>query len=435
MSRSQTGVLFLTIFLDLVGFSIVFPLFPGILDHYLAEEGSQSLIGRTVTLLEGLAGAGENRRWLVETLFGGVLGSLYSLLQFLSSPFWGRLSDRVGRRPLLLLTVAGMALSYLLWAVSGQFLMFLLARILGGFMGGNIAIATAAMADMTSPAQRASGMGIIGAAFGLGFIVGPAIGGALSLIDLSTESPAGALWGLHPFSAAALGAFLLSAANTLWVAWRFQETLPKAKVDLQATRRTANPIAIFTGAGSRSIQLTLMTYFLFLIAFSGMEFTLTFLVRERFLWQPTEIAVMFIYVGLVIAAVQGGVVRKVVPRYGEKKVAQVGLLIILPGLVLLSEARVAGILYSGLTLMALGSALAIPSFTSLVSLYAPQERLGEVLGIFRSAGALARVVGPILASVIYWRFGSRIPYLAGAVLLVLPVVLTFHLPAMEKYRR
>ena len=142
--------------------SVIFPLFPSLLDHYLALEGTDSLLGRLVETLSDIA---SGNRFAVVVLFGGILGSLYSLLQFLFSPFWGSLSDRHGRRPILLLTIAGTAISYLVWIFSGSFLLLLISRVIGGIMSGNIATATAAMADSTTRANRAKGMGIIGEKF------------------------------------------------------------------------------------------------------------------------------------------------------------------------------------------------------------------------------------------------------------------------------
>ena len=201
------GVLFLTVFVDLVGFSIIFPLFPEMLDHYVERDGAESLIGSLAAWLgEFTSHPDPDRQRLYTTaLFGGILGSIYSALQFVFAPIWGRLSDRTGRRPILLISISGLALAYLVWVFAGSFELLLLSRVVAGIMGGNISVATAAVADITGEKDRAKGMGMIGAAFGLGFILGPAIGGMLSGIDLTDAG----LPGLNRFSAPALALSLI----------------------------------------------------------------------------------------------------------------------------------------------------------------------------------------------------------------------------------
>ena len=158
--KSPIGVLFLTVFVDLVGFSIIFPLFPDMLEYY--GEKDNFFAGLIAQLAELSGEQGEKRELYTRVLFGGILGSLYSLLQFLFAPMWGRLSDRVGRRPVLMWTIGGLCVSYLVWIFSGSFLLLIISRVLGGVMGGNISVATAAMADSTDEKNRAKGMGMSG---------------------------------------------------------------------------------------------------------------------------------------------------------------------------------------------------------------------------------------------------------------------------------
>jgi MFS family permease len=173
-------------------------------------------------------------------------------------------------------------------------------------------------------------------------------------------------------------------------------------------------------------------YFIYTLAFTGMEFTLTFLAKDRFQYTPGQNALIFVFVGFIIALVQGGVVRRMAPRLGEKRIALFGLSLILPGLVAVGLATTEALLFLGLGVMSVGSALANPAMTGLVSLYTPATRQGEVLGVFRSLGSLARATGPILAAFIYWRFGSSWPYLAAALLIVPPLVLASTLPHPER---
>jgi MFS family permease len=424
---SPLGLLFLTIFLDLVGFSIVFPLFPAMLRHYLEAEGEGGLFGSVVSALSSaVPGGGPS----TAALFGGLLGSLYSILQFLAAPFWGGLSDRYGRRPVLLLTLGGMALSYAVWFSSGNFLVFIIARALGGIMGGNISVATAAVADATSAEDRARGMGVLGAAFGLGFLFGPAIGGFLSTVDLSGGTRSTTFFGLTPFSAVAAGAFVLGTVNWIVVALRFRETLrPEDRGRAMEEPRTANIFRLFRPTATPEINRVNWVWFLYLLVFSGMEFTLTFLATDRFGYTPRENAYLFVFVGLIMVFIQGGLIRRLVPLVGEKRLTFAGLLLVVPGLVLTGLASREGVLYLGVAFLAMGSACINPALTAMVSLYAESHRQGGMLGLFRSLGALARALGPAAAALAYWRWGPSSPYLVGAVLLLLPILLTLRLPS------
>lgn len=433
--RSPLGVLFLTLFIDLVGFSIIFPLFPAMLEYYLEVEAPGGLLATIKETLESLAGGDpENQAHYTAVLFGGFLGSIYSALQFLFAPFWGRLSDQYGRRPILLISISGLALSYLLWIVSGSFELLVAARLLGGCMSGNISTANAAVADSTSRANRAKGMGVIGAAFGLGFIFGPAIGGLAAQINFLESFPGLEAYGVNPFSAPALAAFLLAVVNVLWVTLRFDETTTsKQRAEAKSLRRPLHPLMLLGKVDVAGVTRANWTYFLFLLAFAGVEFTLTFFVFDSFNYKTTDIAVLFVVAGLVIALVQGGIVRRVAPRYGEKNVALAGLVTLVPGFFLIGFSPPSQVqLYLGLVFLSVGSALAIPCLTSLVSLYTPPDRQGAILGVFRSLGALSRAVGPILFCAIYWKLGKVWPYVSGAVLLALPIVLAATLPQPSK---
>jgi MFS family permease len=180
------------------------------------------------------------------------------------------------------------------------------------------------------------------------------------------------------------------------------------------------------------INLTNLSYFLFITAFSGMEFTLTFLAVERLGYTSMDNAYMFIFIGFVIGMVQGGYVRRKAHSVGEIKMSFMGLITIIPGLVLLAFANAGWMLYAGLFFLAVGSAMIIPCLTSLVSFYTPSHMQGQSLGIFRSLGSLGRVLGPIYASLVYWKFGSVSAYLIGAALILIPAVLVRKLPAPPK---
>lgn len=432
-SKSSLKIVFLTIFLDLVGFSIIFPLFPSLAKHYLTVDAEniflKGIFGSIQTISQYTEGTGV---FSGIVLFGGILGALYSFLQFVAAPMWGSLSDRIGRKPVLLVSLTGLAISYLLWFFSGSFTLLIISRIIGGIMGGNISTATAVVADVTSAENRSKGMATIGIAFALGFVIGPAIGGILSLIDLTTIYPELTQYGVNPFSMPAALSFFLAAFNVVWVSRKFKESLPPEKRGKSHTERSANPLKIFKPLPYPGVNLVNFGNFLFLAAFSGMEFTLTFLAFERLGYTSMQNAYLFIFIGFILAMVQGGFVRRRAHSIGEKRMALIGLITLIPGLILIGLAHSELLLYAGLFFLSVGSSMIIPCLTTLVTLYTPADQQGRSVGIFRSLGALARVVGPLAAAIIYYKYGSAAPYYIGSVFLIIPILMVMNLPKVKE---
>lgn len=418
-AKKTIKVVFFTLFLDLIGFSIIFPMFPALAKYYLENDADNFFLKLVFGQIESFTNLGGSSMSTV-VLFGGALGAIYSLLQFVAAPLWGGLSDRIGRKPILLISIFGLFISYVLWFFAGSFTILILARFIGGIMGGNLSVATAAVADVTNKSNRSKGMAFVGIAFAFGFIFGPAIGGALTLLNPLDYFPSYSTLGVNPFSFAAGFAAILSLINLFLVVKNFEETLKPDKTE--KTYKTSNIFKLFKPLPIPDVNKTNFSYFLFISAFSGMEFTLTFLAVERLGYTSLDNAFMFVFIGILIALIQGGVVRRKAHQVGEKRMALMGLICIIPGLVIIGLSQSTLSLYLGLSFLAIGSALAIPTITSLVSLGTPDELQGQSLGIFRSLGSLGRVIGPIAASLAYWRFGSTTPYLACAVFLIVPVL-------------
>jgi ferrochelatase len=423
-------LMFLTMFLDLIGFSIIFPMFPAMARHYLNVDSDNAILSWMMGLISNIQSVTTSTDGapLMTTivLFGGLLGALYSLLQFFAAPLWGGISDRIGRKPVLMLSVFGLFTSYIIWIFSGSFTLLIVARIIGGFMSGNLSIASAVVSDVTDEKNRSKGMAVIGIAFALGFVFGPAFGGILSLYNPLTNNPELMAWGINPFSAPATLAALLSLINFFLIWKRFPETLKMGATS--HLQRSVNPLKLFRPLPVAGVNYTNLAYFFFITAFSGMEFTLTFLAVERLGYTSMDNAYMFIFIGLIIGFVQGGYVRRKAHQVGERKMSFQGLIAIIPGLILLAYAQSGWMLYAGLFFLSLGSAMIIPCLTTLVSFYTPKNMQGQSLGIFRSLGALGRVLGPIYASLVYWRYGSVNAYLIGAALIIIPALLVKILP-------
>ena len=435
-TKMTLKTMFIVLFLDLIGFSIIFSTFSkdvGILWPSRRQLWPFWMDAHTNRQPECFAWS--KVRSLQRSLFGGILGSIYSLLQFVFAPIFGTLSDRYGRKPILYISVLGIAVSYLFWMFASSFLLLVLARLLGGIMSGNISTATAVVADVTDKSNRSKGMATIGIAFGLGFIVGPAIGAFASLIDLTQLMPSLAEYGIHPFTTPAIIALALSLLNLWYIQTQFKESLPKNKRGKLAQNRSINPLKLFKVENYPGVSLNNFVYFLYLLTFSGMEFTLTFLSFERLGYTNVQQGIMFVYVGFVLSMIQGGYVRRKVGDVGELKMAYRGMIILVPGYALLGFTYSSWTLYLGLFLMAFGSAQVVPCLTSLVSKYAPENEQGRIVGVFRSLGALARAVGPLLACFIYWHLGGQTMYLLGAAFLILPIYLMKKLPDPNKLKQ
>jgi MFS family permease len=423
------GAIVCTIFIDLVGFSIIFPLLPAVIAFYLPKEGAGSFLGHAEALLASLspaAGAGSGGV-LTLVLFGGAVGSLYSILQFLSSPFWGRLSDHFGRRKVLLLTTLLTSIGYLVWVFSGSLWGFVLSRVINGLMAGNLSVATAAVADVTAKGARMRGMAIMGVSFALGFLIGPAIGGAASMVDLTRLCPEGLAWGLNPFSFAALVSFVLSIVNFVWVAARFPETLEEG--NRSRFGFSFNPLSNMTADNPASRSVIWMNLS-FTTVFSALEFTLTFLALERLHFGPVENISLFVFGGVMMTGVQWFLARRNSGGQGDgmRRLVMWGVVLTLAGMAALALADEIILFFTGQLLKSWGLGLLAPTLTSMASLYTPPNKQGAIMGAYRAAGSLARAVGPVVGAVLYWGMGSRVTYLAGAFVLLLPLGMAMRLP-------
>ena len=422
------GTVFLVLFIDLAGFGILFPLYAEMMKFYLEHDRGllHALLGG-ITALFPHADTGQQA-----ALFGGAIGAIYSGVQFITAPLWGRLSDRVGRRPVLLFSIGGSLMAALLWAFSCDFTVLLLSRLIAGGMTGNVAVANAAVADLTTPQTRSRGMATVGMAFGLGFILGPAIG-AFAWAYLPHWEATGTVLGVNPFTCAALIAVALSLINLVW-AWRFfSETLPpEIRTTVPPATRTLDPAQMFRadlGPGVPAINLAFLTYTLL---FSAMEATLVFLVAARLNFDPARNGWLFVVMGLVAATMQGAVFRPFVRRFGPRALGIAGVIAMVPGFALLALVDAhprESLMWTGVCLLSVGTGLVFPALSALASLAGDPARQGWVMGAFRSAGALGRAGGPLLGAIAYFSFSPAAPYWIGAVCLLVPVVLLARLPA------
>jgi len=368
--KSILLVVFLTVFVDLLGFGIVIPLLPLYADSYHPTRIQFDLLVCT-----------------------------YSAMQFLAAPFLGRLSDRFGRRPVLIVSLIGTVIGYLVFAFARSIEGLFLARLIDGITGGNISTAHAVIADVTGPEDRAKGMGMVGMAFGLGFIFGPAIGGFA--VRLGPAAPG-------------LVAATFSLTALLWAVFRLPETRPEGLTPRRI--RLIDPGSLGRSLTKKDVGVVLIVGLVTFTAFAAFEATFSQFVKARTGASLSTISWLFVAVGATSAFTQGFLIRKLAPAVGEKRLVVVGTALI--GIGLLTLPFVQGFVGIGVTiaLLAVGTGITNPSLSSLVSKRTGRESQGEALGAYQSMASLGRIGGPFTGEDLYQRLGARGPFLFGAAL-------------------
>ncbi len=381
-------LMFLTVFIDLIGFGIIIPLLP----LYAKQFGASGL---TV----------------------GFLLTSYSVMQFFFAPMWGRVSDRIGRRPILLISLAISAIGYIIWGLSSSLPMLFLSRIVAGFGNANLAVAQAYISDVTPEEDRAHGMGIIGAAFGLGFVLGPAIAGIASY------------FGLLPNVLGFIAAFF-SIADLIFTAIFLPE--PEHRKD-----NARNPFSLgigyyFSTVANKKFRLPFFIIFISTFSFANMETTLVLLTSKYFNFTMAQNSYLFAGLGLVMVFIQGGLIRQLSKKHPEALLISVGTALVTIGLMLTPATHSLAILCFALILLATGSGINNPSTSSLLSKLSPRNETGGLMGIGQSMSTLGRIFGPVAGGYLFDTMGASSPYWLGAGCMLLACLFSFRLPRMEK---
>lgn len=385
--KRSLKIIFFTVFLDLVGFGIILPLIP-----YLAREFSAS------------------------PLEIGLLMAIFSFMQFLFSPLWGKLSDRFGRRPIILTSLFGAIFSYVLFAYAQTLPLLFVARGLAGFFAANISAAQAYIADITPKDKRSVGMGLIGAAFGLGFIMGPAIAGLTGPIGQ-------ALGDTPPFGIqfSALVAAGLNALNLILAIFMLPETLDRSKVKEQ---KSVGRLESFTFIFKQPLLRSLFViFFLISLSMALMEVMVFPFVQDRFDWDYKLASISFAYVGVVMVITQGYFIRKWIPKFGEKKTLLFGLIAMAVSFAGIGLSYQIIVLALAMTLLAIGNGCMRPPIVGLASVIADEEEQGYVLGVMNSMGAIGRIVGPVIGGWLYQEYSQGAPFFTSSVLAMVSVAL------------
>lgn len=374
-------VIFLTVFIYLLGFGMIIPIIPLISVQYGASAFQT-----------------------------GLLLSIYSFMQFVFSPVWGRLSDRFGRRPILLICLAGEVVAYIIFGLSRSIEMLFLARCLSGFFGASISTASAYISDITPTHERSKGMALIGAAFGLGFLFGPAIGGGLTIwAKKLSPDPA------FTASFAAYWVSILCLATFIFAYFNLKETLNKDLVQKKLSRWKS--ITKFISAPV--VGPLVFVFFLSSFAMSSMEATLVLFMKDKFSWGLTEISFGFAYVGLMIVITQGFLVRRLIPRFGERNILRLGLIFMAIGLGGIAFANSLFFLALTQTFLALGIGFTNPSTLGSISLLTDASEQGAAMGTTQSMASLGRILGPALGGAVYGAWNPESPFLISCSLIFL----------------
>ncbi len=374
-NRNSLLILFSVVVLDLVGFGIVIPILPFYAEAYGADA---------MTL--------------------GFLLTSYAAMQFIFSPLWGKLSDRIGRKNVLLITMAGAALGLLLLGLADSLWMLFAGRILSGIFGANISVATAYVTDVTSEENRAKGMGLIGAAFGIGFILGPAIGGLLS--------PYG-------YSVPLLFAAGLSALNVIYAYFQLQES------HSTQGERPSSPKTL-TLLSDPYIRRVCSINFFFTLGVTQLEATFAFFMMDRFDFDARQVAYVMVMMAAIMVAIQGGLIKRLVLRFGERGLLLAGGVFLALGFFWIPFNHRWILLLLPLAICSVGRGIGQPSLLSLASKETEEADRGAIMGLFQSSASLARVLGPVTAG---WLYDSRqaLPYYLATILMGLVFVLSLGL--------
>jgi DHA1 family tetracycline resistance protein-like MFS transporter len=371
--NSRLGSLFVVSVIDILGFGILIPLVPYMGVRFNAPP-----------------------EWITP-----IMGT-YSLCQLIAAPFWGRLSDRHGRRPILMTSLAGACVSYLILGFGSGIGSLLVSRMLGGFMAGNISAAFAYASDVSEPQKRAAALGLIGAAIGIGFTVGPAIGGVLAGNDLQTAN----------FLLPALVSACLSVLAISLVAFMLPESNTARHRAQQPVESRIGPFRLLQQRPA--LRFIAAAALLVTIAQSMLDSIVGLWALNKYGFGPRTVGLLIFCVAVLAVLTQGVLVRLLVPRLGEARLATIGVLTFVTGLLIVSEAPGVELTIAGLALCGIGSGAFTPSNSALASKQAHSYDRGAVMGTYQSSSSLARVIGPFASGPLYALLGSRAPVLAGA---------------------
>ncbi len=376
-------IIFLIIFVNMLGFGIILPLLP----YYVESMGAGA-----ITI--------------------GLLSATYSLFQLLAAPILGELSDKIGRRPILIFSLIGTTISFILLGVANTILILFIARILDGISGGNISTAQAYIADITSKENRTQGMGVMMAAFSLGFILGPALGGILSV---------------YGYAVPAYVAAVVSLIATLLTIFFLPESLGLKKVDDQPAKKLKklfNLKDFYDALTHPHVGTALTITFMVTLAFSLMQGTFAIFSEHTLHLTAKDVGYLFAFLGLIGVIMQLFFLKRITTWLSERKAVVTSIVLMSLSLMLLALANSTLMLYMAISLLAIGNSISGPILAGIISKLTPENEQGNMMGTSQSVGSFARLIGPVIGTGVYSFIGVRAPYIFGTAVLLLTTGVT-----------
>ena len=383
MKDKRIWIIFLIVFVNLLGFGIILPLLP----YYVESMGAGA-----ITI--------------------GLLSTAYSLFQLLAAPILGELSDNIGRRPVLILSLIGTTISFFLLGIANTILVLFISRIIDGISGGNISAAQAYIADITSIEDRTQGMGVMMAAFGLGFIIGPALGGILSE---------------YGYAVPAYVAAVVSLIATLLTIFFLPESLDLKRVATEPAKKMKKFFSLkdfYDALTHPNVGVVLTITFMVMFAFSLMQGTFALFSEHTLHLTAKDVGYMFAFLGLIGVIMQLFFLKRITTWLTERKAVIISIVLMSLSLILLAVANSTFMLYVAISLLAIGNSISGPILSGIISKLTPENEQGNIMGTSQSVGSFARLIGPLIGTGIYSFIGIRAPYIFGAAVLLLTTGVT-----------
>jgi MFS family permease len=403
MNKNRLWPIFLVVFLNMLGFGIIIPIIRDLTEILVINSNLNSNYF---------------------AIYSGILMASYSFFQFIFSPLLGRLSDIKGRKFVLIISLTGSIISYLMWAISNTYIFFLLSRVLAGITGASISVAQSYIADLTTDKDRAKHMGILGATFGLGFIVGPFLGGILSQIEIVNEN--NNMIKYNRYAAIGIASAATSLVNLVWIIIGLKESVYRKNTGAMGLKSITlfHKVQGISGIRNKNIARLILIYFFMQLGFNHIEAILAWDLKNRFGLDAKNTGYFFAFMGIILVIVQGGIYRVFIKTTKLIKISQIGMLVLIFGFTLMPISYPLEVASLSIAVLAFGMGISNPSIMTLASLKTNKEDQGLIMGIMQSFGSLSRIIAPIFSTFVYDVINHSFPYLISAILLIIGLILS-----------
>lgn len=435
LRNPQMWILFACFFLNFLAFGLVIPMAPEMVDYYLEENAGRLLVLEGwITQVRESGGAGLN----LPVLFGGFLATLFALAQYFAAPMWGKLSDRLGRKPVLLWSSSALVLAQALWVFSGSLELFLVSRFFTGLTSGNIAVVSAAIADLTDRNDRLTGMNVLAIGFGMGWTLAPVAGGLCVQVNPLAHFPELSAWGVTPFSFAAATSCLLALINVILVALCYRESHPVSPTPpapanaAPSVRPKHQRLRLWHRLPEPEYNRLNIVFLCFVFSYAGTNFNVGFLAFERFEVGGGVIGTIYMVGGLGQMTTQSIILPKLALLIGHTACALCGATVAFGAIIAIAFAHNLFLLGGGVAILSIGAGLVFPSLSALSSLLAPADKQGEYMGVFRAMASAGSAGGPLTMGLLFGLLGGATGFCLFATIQLLVFALAKSLPNLRQ---